>query len=159
METRRRIARKNPIGIISRSSGQCHKVLGQIVRHVARRFPSLPARSPTCETLLSYGRVDLLNALARKYLNANREWRWQYVFLQEHRWWNRRTPTPRGHSPSRQRHGDTPPETRWGRDAMGTLPPEPSDPCQCVSPKDSHPMGFQARNKQFLGRKDFFGNC
>jgi integron integrase len=28
----------------------------------------------------SYGRVYLPHALARKYPNANREWRWQYVF-------------------------------------------------------------------------------
>jgi integron integrase len=38
-----------------------------------------------------YGRVDLPDALARKYPNANREWRWQYVFPQENRWRNPRT--------------------------------------------------------------------
>jgi integrase len=38
-----------------------------------------------------YGRVDLPDALARKYPNANREWRWQYVFPQEDRWRNPRT--------------------------------------------------------------------
>jgi integron integrase len=38
-----------------------------------------------------YGRVDLPHALARKYPNANREWHWQFVFPQEHRWVNPRT--------------------------------------------------------------------
>jgi len=38
-----------------------------------------------------YGRVELPHALARKYPNANREWCWQYVFPQEHRWVNSRT--------------------------------------------------------------------
>jgi site-specific recombinase XerD len=38
-----------------------------------------------------YGRVELQHALARKYPNANREWRWQFVFPQEHRWVNPRT--------------------------------------------------------------------
>lgn len=32
-----------------------------------------------------YGRVELPHALARKYPNANREWRWQFVFPQERR--------------------------------------------------------------------------
>jgi len=35
-----------------------------------------------------YGRVELPHALARKYLNANREWAWQFVFPQERRWVN-----------------------------------------------------------------------
>jgi len=35
-----------------------------------------------------YGRVELPRALARKYPNANREWRWQFVFPQECRWRN-----------------------------------------------------------------------
>lgn len=38
-----------------------------------------------------YGRVELPHALARKYPNANREWRWQFVFPQEHRWVNAKT--------------------------------------------------------------------
>ncbi len=38
-----------------------------------------------------YGRVDLPHALARKYPNANREWRWQFVFPQERRWRNSQT--------------------------------------------------------------------
>ncbi|MBX3419929.1 MAG: integron integrase [Pirellulaceae bacterium] len=38
-----------------------------------------------------FGRVELPHALARKYPNANREWRWQFVFPQEHRWRNRQT--------------------------------------------------------------------
>jgi len=38
-----------------------------------------------------YGRVELPHALARKYPNANREWRWQFVFPQERRWVNART--------------------------------------------------------------------
>lgn len=38
-----------------------------------------------------YGRVELPNALVRKYPNANREWVWQFVFPQEHRWNNAKT--------------------------------------------------------------------
>ena len=38
-----------------------------------------------------HGRVELPHALARKYPNANREWRWQFVFPQEHRWRNPQT--------------------------------------------------------------------
>jgi integron integrase len=38
-----------------------------------------------------YGRVELPHALARKYPNANREWRWQFVFPQERRWRNAKT--------------------------------------------------------------------
>ncbi len=38
-----------------------------------------------------FGRVELPHALARKYPNANREWSWQFVFPQEHRWVNTRT--------------------------------------------------------------------
>ena len=34
---------------------------------------------------LGYGRVELPNAVARKYPNANRDWNWQFVFPQEHR--------------------------------------------------------------------------
>jgi integrase len=37
------------------------------------------------------GRVDLPDALARMYPNANREWLWKYVFPQENRWRNPRT--------------------------------------------------------------------
>ena len=38
-----------------------------------------------------YGRVDLPHALSRKYPNANREWRWQFVFPQKRRWRNQTT--------------------------------------------------------------------
>jgi integron integrase len=38
-----------------------------------------------------YGRVELPHALARKYPTANRQWCWQFVFPQEHRWVNPRT--------------------------------------------------------------------
>lgn len=38
-----------------------------------------------------YGRIELPHALARKYPNANREWRWQFVFAQERRWRNPQT--------------------------------------------------------------------
>jgi integron integrase len=38
-----------------------------------------------------YGRVVLPDALSRKYPNANREWRWQFVFPQMRRWVNRQT--------------------------------------------------------------------
>ena len=38
-----------------------------------------------------WGRVQLPNALDRKYPNAPAEWRWQWVFTQEHRWKNMQT--------------------------------------------------------------------
>mgnify|MGYP005841962645 FL=1 len=38
-----------------------------------------------------WGNVQLPDALARKYPNAVREWRWQWVFPQERRWRNPRT--------------------------------------------------------------------
>jgi len=38
-----------------------------------------------------YGRVPLPNALDRKYPNASGDWRWQWVFPQEHRWTNQKT--------------------------------------------------------------------
>lgn len=38
-----------------------------------------------------WGRVQLPAALGRKYPNAPREWRWQWVFPQERRWVNYRT--------------------------------------------------------------------
>ena len=38
-----------------------------------------------------WGRVLLPEALDRKYPNAPKEWRWQWVFPQEHRWRNAKT--------------------------------------------------------------------
>ncbi len=38
-----------------------------------------------------WGRVPLPDALDRKYPNASTEWRWQWVFPQEHRWKNEKT--------------------------------------------------------------------
>jgi integron integrase len=38
-----------------------------------------------------WGRVPLPDALDRKYPNASRELRWQWVFPQEHRWTNPKT--------------------------------------------------------------------
>jgi len=38
-----------------------------------------------------WGRVLIPNALDRKYPNASREWRWQWVFPQENRWRNAKT--------------------------------------------------------------------
>jgi integron integrase len=38
-----------------------------------------------------YGRARLPYALAKKYPRADREWRWQFVFPQRHRWVNRQT--------------------------------------------------------------------
>ena len=38
-----------------------------------------------------WGRVQLPSALDRKYPNASKEWRWQWVFPQEKRWKNRKT--------------------------------------------------------------------
>lgn len=38
-----------------------------------------------------WGRVQLPEALDRKFLNAPAEWRWQWVFPQEKRWTNPKT--------------------------------------------------------------------
>jgi integron integrase len=38
-----------------------------------------------------WGRVVMPEALDRKYPNASREWRWQWVFPQENRWKNNKT--------------------------------------------------------------------
>ena len=38
-----------------------------------------------------WGRVQLLNALDRKYPSTPAEWRWQWVFPQENRWKNTKT--------------------------------------------------------------------
>lgn len=38
-----------------------------------------------------WGRVLLSEALDRKYPNAPRDWRWQWVFPQENRWENAKT--------------------------------------------------------------------
>ncbi len=38
-----------------------------------------------------WGRVQLPHALDRKYPNAPQDWRWQWVFPQEHRWVNGQT--------------------------------------------------------------------
>ena len=38
-----------------------------------------------------WGRVQMPNALDRKYPNAPADWRWQWVFPQEHRWKNPKT--------------------------------------------------------------------
>jgi len=38
-----------------------------------------------------YGRTPLPYALAKKYPRADRQWRWQFVFPQKHRWVNRQT--------------------------------------------------------------------
>ena len=38
-----------------------------------------------------WGRVQLPHALDRKYPNAPKDWRWQWVFPQEHRWINLQT--------------------------------------------------------------------
>ena len=38
-----------------------------------------------------WGRVQMPTALDRKYPNASKDWRWQWVFPQENRWKNRQT--------------------------------------------------------------------
>ena len=38
-----------------------------------------------------WGCVQLPDALDRKYPNAPKDWRWQWVFPQEHRWRNLQT--------------------------------------------------------------------
>jgi integrase len=37
------------------------------------------------------GRVSIPNALDRKYPNASKDWRWQWVFPQQGRWINHKT--------------------------------------------------------------------
>lgn len=45
----------------------------------------------TKDLAAGWGRVQMPNALDRKYPNAPAEWRWQWVFPQEHRWRNFKT--------------------------------------------------------------------
>jgi len=49
-----------------------------------------PKRLPVVLTVEEVARV-MAHALARKYPNPNREWRWQFVFPQERRWRNSTT--------------------------------------------------------------------
>jgi integron integrase len=44
-----------------------------------------------CDVAYGWGRVSLPDAIGRKYPNAPREWRWQWVFPQENRWKNPKT--------------------------------------------------------------------
>jgi integron integrase len=44
-----------------------------------------------CDVADGWGRVSLPDAIGRKYPNAPREWRWQWVFPQENRWKNPKT--------------------------------------------------------------------
>jgi integron integrase len=44
-----------------------------------------------CDLAEGWGRVPLPGALDRKYPNASKEWRWQWVFPQRKRWRNLRT--------------------------------------------------------------------
>jgi integron integrase len=61
-------------------------VLGPLQRHLAK-VESIHKK----DLEEGYGRIDMPDALARKYPNANREWRWQYVFPQANRWRNTKT--------------------------------------------------------------------
>ena len=38
-----------------------------------------------------FGRVIMPDALSRKYPNASKEWRWQWVFPQSTLWYNKKT--------------------------------------------------------------------
>jgi integron integrase len=57
------------------------------VREQLRRAQLLHAR----DLADGWGRVELPDALARKYPDAAGEWRWQWVFPQRQRWVNHRT--------------------------------------------------------------------
>jgi integron integrase len=58
-------------------------VIGPLQQHL-RRVESIHQQ----DLAEGFGRVELPHALARKYPNANREWRWQWVFPQQRRWRN-----------------------------------------------------------------------
>ena len=57
------------------------------LRRPAPEFTGLGTNLQAGECLQDrYGRVELPDTLDRKFPNANREWRWQFVFPQQHRW-------------------------------------------------------------------------
>ncbi len=61
-------------------------VKGQLLRHLEN-----VKRIHEHDLAEGYGRVFMPYALAKKYPNAAANWRWQFVFPQEHRWVNKKT--------------------------------------------------------------------
>lgn len=59
------------------------KTRGPLLKHLEKA-----RRIHQCDLADGYGRVAMPYALERKYPNAASEWRWQFVFPQEHRWTN-----------------------------------------------------------------------
>jgi integrase len=72
---------------------------GKSPNHHAARIDEGPAPRPPKQVKTihqqdvaeGWGRVPLPHALDRKYPNAPQDWRWQWVFPQEHRWTNTQT--------------------------------------------------------------------
>lgn len=61
--------------------------VGDRLRHHLERVARLHEK----DLAEGYGRVQLPGALHRKYRNADREWKWQWVFPQHQRWRNTET--------------------------------------------------------------------
>ncbi|NOY53034.1 MAG: tyrosine-type recombinase/integrase [Deltaproteobacteria bacterium] len=59
--------------------------------HWVKRFIYFHNVRHPAEMAEGWGCVRILGALDRKYPNAPKEWRWQWVFPQENRWKNTRT--------------------------------------------------------------------
>lgn len=66
-------------------------VLPAVVKDPLRRHMDSVREIHRGDVAEGYGRVSMPYALERKYPNASREWRWQWVFPQSRRWRNRET--------------------------------------------------------------------
>lgn len=67
--------------------------LGKVIRARLRKVKVIHER----DLADSWGRVQLPDALDRKYPNASSDWRWQWVFPQGNRWKNTKTGDQRRH--------------------------------------------------------------
>lgn len=66
-------------------------MLPEVVRDPLLRHLESVRQVHQTDLAAGYGRVLMPSALERKYPNASREWAWQWVFPQEHRWKNAKT--------------------------------------------------------------------
>ncbi len=78
---KRLVALRSGKGDKDRNTLQPHSLL-EPLQHQLRQVRKIHQ----ADLVAGWGRVQLPRALARKYPNAGREWGWQWVFPQHHRW-------------------------------------------------------------------------